>query len=57
MMEKGATNSAIATIWEHIPGEKGTNAEEQIAAFESLYQVNARPIQPTNGRIIRLHEE
>jgi len=56
-MEKGATNSAIATIWEHIPGEKGTNAEEQIAAFESLYQVNARPIQPTNGRIIRLHEE
>ena len=103
MMEKGATNSAIDTIWEHIPGEEGTNtvegltfnaadllpdgityfsyggslttppcsedvrwnvlaetiqvSEEQIAAFESLYQVNARPIQPTNGRIIRLHEE
>lgn len=32
-------------------------SEDQIAAFEDLYQVNARPIQPTNGRIIELHEE
>lgn len=32
-------------------------SEEQIAAFEQLYQVNARPIQPTNGRIIELHPE
>ena len=32
-------------------------SEEQIAIFESLYQVNARPIQNTNGRIIELHEE
>jgi carbonic anhydrase len=31
-------------------------SEAQIAAFENLYQVNARPIQPTNGRIIQLHE-
>lgn len=30
-------------------------SEEQIAAFASLYQVNARPIQPANGRIIQLH--
>lgn len=32
-------------------------SEEQIATFESLYQVNARPIQPINGRIIELHKE
>lgn len=32
-------------------------SEEQIAAFEQLYQVNARPVQPTNGRIIELHPE
>jgi carbonic anhydrase len=32
-------------------------SEEQIATFESLYSVNARPIQPTNGRIIERHEE
>lgn len=32
-------------------------SEEQIDTFESLYQVNARPVQPTNGRIIELHEE
>ncbi|MEB3211008.1 MAG: carbonic anhydrase family protein [Leptolyngbyaceae bacterium] len=32
-------------------------SEEQIAAFEGLYQVNARPTQPTNGRIIELHDE
>ena len=30
---------------------------EQIAAFEALYQVNARPLQPTNGRLIQLHED
>ena len=27
----------------------------QIAAFESLYPVNARPIQPHNGRLIQRH--
>lgn len=30
---------------------------EQIAAFESLYQVNARPTQPINGRAIELHKQ
>lgn len=29
----------------------------QIAKFESLFQVNSRPIQPANGRIIELHKE
>lgn len=32
-------------------------SEEQIDVFEALYQVDARPVQPTNGRIIELHEE
>ncbi|MFE4106270.1 carbonic anhydrase [Almyronema epifaneia] len=32
-------------------------SEAQIAAFEALYPVNARPIQSTNGRIIELHED
>jgi carbonic anhydrase len=31
-------------------------SEEQIAAFEQFYPVNARPIQPTNGRIVEVHE-
>lgn len=31
-------------------------SEEQIAAFESLYQMNARPLQPTNGRTIEYHD-
>lgn len=103
MMEEGAANPMINTIWEHIPGEEKTKAveaitinavdllpgsvthfsysgslttppcsedvqwyvlaepiqvsEEQIAIFESLYSVNARPIQPKNGRIIELHQE
>lgn len=30
-------------------------SEEQIATFASVYPVNARPVQPTNGRIIQLH--
>jgi carbonic anhydrase len=32
-------------------------SEEQIAAFQSLYQVNARPVQPINGRMIKFHGE
>lgn len=32
-----------------------TVSEEQIEAFEKIYQVDARPIQPTNSRIIQLH--
>jgi carbonic anhydrase len=32
-----------------------TISEEQIEAFQKLYQVNARPIQPTNGRTVELH--
>lgn len=32
-------------------------SEAQIAAFEALYSVNARPVQPTNGRMIELHPE
>lgn len=30
-------------------------SEEQVAAFAALYPVNARPVQPTNGRVIELH--
>lgn len=30
-------------------------SEEQVAAFAALYPVNARPVQPTNGRMIELH--
>jgi carbonic anhydrase len=30
-------------------------SEEQIDAFQSLYQVNARPLQPINGRRIEFH--
>lgn len=103
MMEEGATNPVIDSIWDHIPTEEGVNtveemminaadllpdgiayfsyagslttppcsesvswnvlaepiqvSEDQIAAFERLYQVNARPIQPTNGRTIEFHEQ
>jgi carbonic anhydrase len=32
-----------------------TVSEEQIEAFEKIYQVDARPIQPTNRRAIQLH--
>ncbi|ELS31667.1 MULTISPECIES: carbonic anhydrase [Pseudanabaena] len=35
--------------------EPMTVSEEQIEAFEKLYQVDARPIQPSNGRVIQLH--
>ncbi|MEA5576245.1 carbonic anhydrase family protein [Anabaena sp. UHCC 0451] len=30
-------------------------AEKQIEAFQSLYQVNARPVQPVNARIVEFH--
>jgi carbonic anhydrase len=32
-----------------------TVSEEQIETFTKLYQVDARPIQPINGRAIKLH--
>jgi len=35
--------------------EPMTVSEEQIEAFQKLYQVNARPIQPINGRTVELH--
>ena len=35
--------------------EPMTISEEQIEAFEKIYQVDARPIQSTNRRIVRLH--
>ena len=35
--------------------EPMTVSEEQIEAFQKIYQVNARPIQPTNGRTVELH--
>jgi carbonic anhydrase len=35
--------------------EPMTISEEQIEAFEKLYQVDARPIQPINGRSVQLH--
>ncbi|MBD2362697.1 carbonic anhydrase family protein [Anabaena minutissima FACHB-250] len=34
-----------------------TVSNEQITTFQKLYQVNARPIQPINGRIIELHSK
>ncbi len=40
----------------HVLTEPVEVSAEQIATFESLYQVNARPIQSTNGRIIQLHQ-
>ena len=30
-------------------------SQEQIETFENLYQMNARPVQPTNGRQIEQH--
>ncbi len=103
MLEAGASNPVIDTIWAHIPQEEGTNqventtinvadllpastayfdyagslttppcsegvrwnilqepiqvSKKQIDTFETLYQVNARLTQPTNGRIIELHEK
>ncbi|MEM8810070.1 MAG: carbonic anhydrase family protein [Cyanobacteria bacterium P01_G01_bin.38] len=42
-------------VWWNILVEPIQVSEEQIAAFERLYPVNARPVQPTNGRIIELH--
>lgn len=41
----------------HVLAQTIQVSEEQIAAFESLYQMNARPVQPTNGRIIELHTD
>ncbi len=35
--------------------EPMTISEEQIEAFEKNYQVDARPIQPTNSRAVQLH--
>jgi len=35
--------------------EPMTVSEEQIEAFTKIYQVDARPIQPTNSRAIELH--
>ncbi len=39
----------------NILAEPITVSEQEIGTFQKLYQVNARPIQPTNGRIIELH--
>lgn len=35
--------------------EPMTASKEQIETFTKIYQVDARPIQPTNRRIIQLH--
>lgn len=35
--------------------EPMTISEEQIEAFEKIYQVDARPLQPINGRTVQLH--
>ena len=37
--------------------EPMTVSEEQINEFEKIYQVDARPVKPTNGRIIELHDK
>ncbi|MEA5567222.1 carbonic anhydrase family protein [Anabaena sp. UHCC 0399] len=34
-----------------------TVSKEEISIFQKLYQVNARPIQPVNGRVIELHSK
>lgn len=39
----------------HVLTESIQVSEEQLETFEKLYQVNARPIQPTNGRVIKHH--
>ncbi len=40
----------------HVLTEPIQVSEEQLDAFEKLYDVNARPIQPTNGRVIKFHD-
>ncbi|MEA5502106.1 carbonic anhydrase family protein [Halotia wernerae UHCC 0503] len=39
----------------NILAEPITVSEQEISTFQKVYQVNARPVQPTNGRIIELH--
>lgn len=39
----------------HLLVEPMTVSEEQVETFAKIYQVDARPIQPTNGRTIALH--
>jgi carbonic anhydrase len=39
----------------HVMLEPMPISEEQIEAFQKLYQVNARPIQDVNGRTVELH--
>jgi len=39
----------------NVLSEPITISEDQITTFQKLYQVNARPIQPINGRIVKLH--
>lgn len=41
----------------HVMVEPITVSAEQIAAFEKLYQVDARPLQPLNDRVIELHSK
>ena len=101
MLNKGAANPIIQSIWSNIPTQGGKNilanqtinaadllpkdkayysytgslttppcseevrwniltqpiqvSDEQIATFANLYQANARPVQPTNNRMIVLH--
>ena len=40
----------------HVLSEPITVSAEQVDAFASLYQVNARPVQDVNGRQVNLHE-
>ncbi|MCA6605589.1 MAG: carbonic anhydrase family protein, partial [Pseudanabaena sp. M007S1SP1A06QC] len=39
----------------HVLVEPMTVSEEQIETFTNMYPVDARPIQPINGRTIELH--
>lgn len=37
--------------------EPMTASEDQIIAFKHIYKVDARPVQPTNGRVIELRDQ
>jgi len=41
----------------YVMDEKIEASSEQIARFQGFFNINARPIQPTNGRVITEHDD